>query len=42
MDPLTSIDLEKYLRTPGLWLGILVAVGFLAAAVQLRRYREPI
>jgi ABC-2 type transport system permease protein len=42
MDPLTSIDLEKYLRTPGLWLGILVAVGFLALTIQLRRYREPI
>ena len=42
MDPLRSIDLDKFLSTPGLWIGIVVAVGLLVAAVQLRRYREPI
>ena len=31
-----------FLSTPGLWLGLLVAAVFLAAAVRLRRYREPI
>jgi hypothetical protein len=28
--------------TPGLWIGLLLAAIFLAAAVRLRRYREPI
>jgi ABC-2 type transport system permease protein len=32
----------KFLSSPGLWLGLLVAAIFLAAAVRLRRYREPI
>jgi ABC-2 type transport system permease protein len=31
-----------FLNTPGLWLGLLVAAIFLAVAVRLRRYREPI
>jgi ABC-2 type transport system permease protein len=31
----------RFLATPGLWLGLLVAAGFLAAAVRARRYREP-
>jgi len=28
--------------TPGLWIGLLFAAGFVIAAVQLRRYRGPI
>jgi ABC-2 type transport system permease protein len=36
MDPL------KFLRTPGLWLGLAFAAAFLAAAVWQRRRREPI
>jgi ABC-2 type transport system permease protein len=32
----------KFLGTPGLWLGLVVAAAFLAAAARLRRYREPI
>jgi len=28
--------------SPGLWIGLAVAVAFLAAAVRLRRYRDPI
>jgi ABC-2 type transport system permease protein len=32
----------RFLSTPGLWLGLAVAAAFLAAAVRLRRYREPI
>ncbi|MGD0163210.1 MAG: ABC transporter permease [Candidatus Sulfotelmatobacter sp.] len=32
----------KFLTTPGLWIGLAVAAIFLAAAVRLRRYREPI
>jgi ABC-2 type transport system permease protein len=32
----------KLLSTPGLWIGLAVTAAFLAAAVRLRRYREPI
>ncbi len=32
----------KFLSTPGLWIGLAFAAGFLAAAVRLRRYRGPI
>jgi ABC-2 type transport system permease protein len=32
----------RYLSTPGLWLGLLFATLFVAAAVRLRRYRGPI
>jgi ABC-2 type transport system permease protein len=32
----------RFLSTPGLWIGLALAAAFLAAAVRLRRYREPI
>jgi ABC-2 type transport system permease protein len=32
----------KYLSTPGLWLGLIVAAAFVVAAVRLRRYRAPL
>jgi hypothetical protein len=32
----------QLLSSPGLWIGLVLAAAFLAAAVQLRRYREPI
>jgi len=32
----------SFLSSPGLWLGLIVAAAFLAAAARLRRYREPI
>jgi ABC-2 type transport system permease protein len=32
----------KFLSSPGLWTGLVFAAAFLAAAVRLRRYREPI
>jgi ABC-2 type transport system permease protein len=32
----------KYLSTPGLWIGLILAALFLAAAVWQRRYRGPI
>jgi ABC-2 type transport system permease protein len=32
----------KYLSTPGLWLGLIFATLFVAAAVRLRRYRGPL
>jgi len=40
--PLALIAPGKFLRTPGLWLGLAVAAIFLALAVRLRHYREPI
>ena len=32
----------KFLVSPGFWIGLALTVVFLAAAVRLRRYREPI
>ncbi|MGH9552689.1 MAG: ABC transporter permease, partial [Terriglobales bacterium] len=40
--PLTHLTLLDFLLSPGLWIGLLVAAAFIAAAVRLRRYREPI
>lgn len=40
--PLSLLTPGKFLSTPGLWLGLVVTAIFLAAAVRLRRYREPI
>jgi hypothetical protein len=42
-DP-TFVDLRplNFLMTPGLWLGLAFAGACLAAAVRLRRNREPI
>jgi ABC-2 type transport system permease protein len=31
-----------YLSSPGLWLGLIFAAVFLAAAIRLRRYRGPL
>jgi ABC-2 type transport system permease protein len=41
MRHLPRIDLVQYLSTPGLWAGLVFAAGFGAAAVWMRRYREP-
>jgi ABC-2 type transport system permease protein len=41
MDPMTHVTPLRFLSTPGLWLGLAVTAAFLAAAVRLRRYREP-
>ena len=35
-------DPLPFLASPGLWIGLVVAAGFLAGAVWLRRRREPI
>ena len=32
----------RYLSTPGLWIGLIFAVAFIAAAIRLRRYRGPL
>jgi ABC-2 type transport system permease protein len=42
MDPMTHLTPGRFLSTPGLWIGLAVTVAFLAAAVRLRRYREPV
>jgi ABC-2 type transport system permease protein len=39
---LAQLTPGKFLSTPGLWVGLAFAAIFLAAAVRLRRYREPI
>src|SRR5947209_3977082 len=38
----TQLTPGKFLTTPGLWIGLIFAAAFLAVAVRLRRYREPI
>jgi ABC-2 type transport system permease protein len=40
--PVSQITLGRFLGTPGLWIGLVFAALFLAAAIRLRRYREPI
>ena len=37
-----SLTPGRYLSTPGLWIGLIFAVAFVAAAVRLRRYRGPL
>jgi ABC-2 type transport system permease protein len=40
--PLAAVTSGRFLSTPRLWIGLVFAAIFLAAAVRLRRYREPI
>jgi ABC-2 type transport system permease protein len=40
--PLSQLAPLKFLTTPGLWVGLVFAAMFLAAAVRLRRDRGPI
>jgi len=40
--PMTHIAAGTFLSSPGLWIGLVVAAAFLAAAVRLRRYQGPI
>jgi ABC-2 type transport system permease protein len=39
---LTQLDPAKFLSTPGLWVGLVLAAAFLAAAARLRRRRGPL
>jgi len=39
---LGGIDPLKFAACPGLWIGLVFAAAFIAAAVWMRRYREPI
>jgi hypothetical protein len=40
--PLAQLTPGRFLGSPGLWIGLAFAAIFLAVAVRLRRYREPI
>ena len=42
IDALSDLTPGKFLVTPGLWIGLAFAAAFIAGAVRLRRYREPI
>jgi ABC-2 type transport system permease protein len=42
LGPMTQLTPFRFLGSPDLWIGLLVAVLFLAAAVRLRRYQGPI
>jgi ABC-2 type transport system permease protein len=42
IDRLTQLEPARFLTRPGLWLGLAFAAACLAAAVRLRRNREPI
>jgi ABC-2 type transport system permease protein len=42
MEMISALTPAQFFTTPGLWVGLAVAAIFLAAAVRLRRYREPI
>ena len=39
---LESLTPGRYLSSPGLWIGLLFAVAFVAAAIRLRRYHGPL
>jgi ABC-2 type transport system permease protein len=42
IESLAQLTPGNFLSTPGLWIGLAFAAAFLAAAIWLRRYREPI
>jgi len=42
MDRMTPLTVGQFLSSPGLWIGLVFAAACLAAAVRLRRVREPI
>ena len=42
LDSLAQITPGRYLSTPGLWIGLILAALFIAAAIRLRRYRGPL
>jgi ABC-2 type transport system permease protein len=41
MGVLTASDVARFFTDPGLWTGFALTAVFLAAAIRLRRYREP-
>jgi ABC-2 type transport system permease protein len=42
IDRLADLDPGRFLGAPGLWIGLVFAAAFLAAATRLRRHRGPI
>lgn len=42
VDRLTQLDPLNFLSSPGLWIGLVIAAAFFAAAVHLRRSRGPL
>ncbi len=42
IDPMTQMTPGIFVTSPGLWIGLVIAVAFVGAAVRLRRYRGPI
>jgi ABC-2 type transport system permease protein len=42
IDSLVQLTPGRYLATPGLWIGLIIAAALVATAVRLRRYRGPI
>lgn len=42
MDIMSSIGPLQFLSEPGLWIGLVIAAGFLFAAVRLRRSHGPV
>lgn len=42
VDRLTELDPLKFLTSPGLWIGLLIAAAFLAVAVRQRRSAGPL
>jgi ABC-2 type transport system permease protein len=41
-DDVSQLDPVRFIGSPGLWIGLTFAAAFLAAAVRLRRNREPL
>jgi ABC-2 type transport system permease protein len=42
VDRLTELDPLKFLTSPGLWVGLIIAAAFLIATVRVRRSRGPL
>jgi ABC-2 type transport system permease protein len=42
MHSMTTLSLGRFLSSPGLWIGLIVAAAFFAAAVRLRHSQGPI
>jgi len=42
VDRLTQLDPLRFVSSPGLWLGLIVAAAFLFGAIQIRRSRGPL
>jgi ABC-2 type transport system permease protein len=42
IEGMPSMNAAAIFASPGLWIGLLVAAGFLAGAVQMRRHRGPL